>query len=174
MPADLLALYHARPAEESPETFCRLNPRRERAYKSKKVGSDRFMSTSVWRGCFGLALLVSLASAAAAAALMILTEQDNGGHVAARTGDELVLRLPENISTGYRWAVDDASPKILELENARSEPAPAAAVGAGGDALFRFRVVGGGSGKLSLKYWRQWEGDASIVKRFAVTVEAAK
>jgi len=44
--------------------------------------------------------------------------------------------------------------------------------GGAGRPSKRFRAIGAGSGKLSLKYWRQWEGDASIVKRFVVTVQA--
>ena len=109
---------------------------------------------------------------AAAQGTLNLTEQDNGGQISARAGEEVILRLPENLTTGFRWEVEAANPRILELASATHESSRSAALGASGQALFRFRVIGAGSGKLSLKYWRQWEGDASIVKRFVVTVQA--
>ena len=40
-------------------------------------------------------------------------------------------------------------------------------------AVFRFRVVGAGAGRLALKSWRSWEGERSIVQRFVVTIDAA-
>ena len=140
----------------------------------KSRGAIVLISTRMRRGCFGLAALAlsgSGASMAAAQGTLNLTEQDNGGQISARAGEEVILRLPENVTTGFRWAVEDANPK-LELASATHESSRSAALGASGQALFRFRVIGTGSEKLSLKYWRQWEGDASIVKRFVVTVQA--
>jgi inhibitor of cysteine peptidase len=55
------------------------------------------------------------------------------------------------------------------MESTESE----VAVGSGGEAIFRFRVVGVGSSTLTLKYWRHWEGARSIIQRFAATIDAA-
>jgi predicted secreted protein len=68
--------------------------------------------------------------------------------------------MPRNLLAQYHARPSEERPETFCGLNPRREPA--------------YRVVGGGSEKLSLKYWRQWEGDTSIVKRFAVTVEAAK
>jgi inhibitor of cysteine peptidase len=104
--------------------------------------------------------------------MLTLREQDNGRRVPAHVGDEIEVRLAENATTGYRWAPDSPDAGVLQPVEATANY-PSAAVGAGGEAIFRFRVVGPGSGKLALKSWRHWEGDRSIIQRFAVTVDAA-
>jgi inhibitor of cysteine peptidase len=101
-----------------------------------------------------------------------LAEKDDGRTLSVRAGDVLELHLKENASTGYRWEPDTFDAKVLELaetsSNYRGGPP-----GSGGEAIFRFRVLATGSGTLSLKYWRRWEGDSSVVKRFRLTVDAA-
>ena len=103
--------------------------------------------------------------------MLTLTDQDNGRRVPVRVGDVLKLRLPENASAGYRWAPDTYDSGLLKLATAGANY-PAAAPGSGGEAFFQFEVVGAGSGMLTLKYWRDWEGAKSIIQRFALTIEA--
>ena len=97
---------------------------------------------------------------------------DDGRRLSARMGDTIEVRLRENLSTGYRWEVDRLDEKLLRLVEKTGhgprEPLP----GAAGVAIFRFAVVGTGSGAFSLKYWRPWEGEPSIVQRLAVTIDA--
>lgn len=103
--------------------------------------------------------------------MLTLTAADNGRHVAARVNEVIELRLAENATTGYRWEPDHYDGGLLQwLETTALYPE--GAVGAGGEAVFRFKVVAAGSGVLALKYWRHWEGTGSIVQRYAVTVDA--
>lgn len=104
--------------------------------------------------------------------MLTLTDQDNGRHLAVHVGDLFEIRLPENATTGYRWAPDSHDTRLLAPVEATASY-PGAALGSGGEAIFRFRVVGVGSGTLALKYWRHWEGAGSIIQRFAVTIDAA-
>jgi len=104
--------------------------------------------------------------------MLTLGETDNGRRLPARVGDVLEVRLAENASTGYRWAPDSHDAGVLEAVEA-SANYPNTAVGSGGEAVFRFRVVGPGSATLALKSWRSWEGEGSTRKRFAVTIDAA-
>jgi inhibitor of cysteine peptidase len=103
--------------------------------------------------------------------MLTVTDQDNGRHLPAHVGDLLMLHLAENATSGYRWAPESYDTRLLELVEATAAY-PNAAVGSGGEAIFRFRVVGAGSGTLALKYWRHWEGAGSITQRFAVTIDA--
>ena len=103
--------------------------------------------------------------------MLTLTDQDDGRRLAVHVGDVLELRLAENATTGYRWAPDRYDAGLLALAGATASY-PNAAVGSGGAAVFRFRVVAAGSGTLALKYWRHWEGSGSIIRRFAVTIDA--
>jgi len=103
--------------------------------------------------------------------MVTLTEQDNGRRVPVQVGDLVEIHLAENATTGYRWAPDSYDAGVVKLAEATARY-PNTAVGSGGEAIFRFEVVGAGSGTLSLKYWRQWEGAGSIIQRFAVTLDA--
>ncbi len=104
-----------------------------------------------------------------AQAVTTLTELDNGKTVELRVGDTFALHLYENAATGYRWSFDDLDRKVVTaLEEAyvrRSE-----AVGSGGHMQWTLAAGASGTTQIKLKRWRQWEGDASIQERFAVTL----
>ena len=104
--------------------------------------------------------------------MLTLGEQNDGQRVPAHVGDVFTLRLPENASTGYRWAPDTYDAGSLAIVEEASDY-PNATPGSGGEAIFRFRVVRAGPSTLVMKYWRHWEGAASIQRRFTVTVDAA-
>jgi inhibitor of cysteine peptidase len=122
-------------------------------------------------GGFGVAGAGVLWSAAGARTLDV-GEGDDGRRLAARVGDTIEVRLRENVSTGYRWEVDQLDEKLLRLVEKTGRGPNQPMPGAAGEAIFRFAVVGTGSGALSLKYWRPWEGEPSIVQRLAVTIDA--
>lgn len=107
--------------------------------------------------------------------MITLTERDDGTHVHAAVGDMIELHLPENATTGYRWAIDRLDPHQLELAESSGrypDSGEGTLVGAGGEAIFRFRVLTPAAATLALKQWRQWEGDKSIIRRFTITIEA--
>jgi inhibitor of cysteine peptidase len=86
-------------------------------------------------------------------------------------GDTVSLRLPENPSTGYRWAVasfDEAHVMIVESGFRGSK-----SVGSGGQAEWQLRGLAAGRTTLNLKRWRPFEGDRSIVERFVITLQIA-
>ena len=100
-----------------------------------------------------------------------LTEADNGRTVALRVGETVRVTLPENATTGYRWAVDRLEGDVVEAVG--SEPHySAGAVGAGGEVTFTFKATKAGPGALTLKHWRHFEGDASVTKRFHLRFDA--
>jgi inhibitor of cysteine peptidase len=98
-----------------------------------------------------------------------LTDADNGRSLDAHVGDTLLLRLPENATTGYRWSFDGLDTTIASARDgdyARSS----GAVGSGGEVTWTLTAIAPGTTKLRLKLWREWEGDSSIKKRFEVTL----
>jgi inhibitor of cysteine peptidase len=101
-----------------------------------------------------------------------LTEHDDGSRVQVRVGDTVEVRLPEIASSGYRWSAEALDPSMFEL-NETGADYPSEALGSSGYALFRIAVRAAGNGTLRLKYWRPWEGEAGVQRRFTVDVEAA-
>jgi inhibitor of cysteine peptidase len=101
---------------------------------------------------------------------VVVTQRDNGGVVSARVGDHIVLHLAENPTTGYVWAVDALDESTLELESSDWQAA-GPGTGTGGDREWRLAPRRSGTTRIELKRWRPWAGDASVIERFAVTVE---
>ena len=100
---------------------------------------------------------------------MTLDERDAGSSIEIGSGDVFAVRLKENASTGYRWAIDSATG--LETGNDRTEAG--AAPGGAGLREFQFRALQPGNFELRLKNWREWQGDAGVIDRFVVHVRVA-
>jgi inhibitor of cysteine peptidase len=111
---------------------------------------------------------VSCAAAEEAPKTMLsLVEKDSGRTIDIRSGETVEITLPENATTGYRWAIDHCDEEFIEA--LATEPHyPAKAVGSGGEVGFLFQAKKIGTGEIVLKQWRQWLGDSSVVARFRV------
>jgi inhibitor of cysteine peptidase len=103
-------------------------------------------------------------------AMLLLTENDNGRTVAVKTGESLQISLPDNVTTGYQWTIVAYNKNIVK-ELGSNSFYPSSAIGAGGKIVFVFQGLKPGKGEINLKQWRQWEGDASIIKRFGIKLK---
>lgn len=103
--------------------------------------------------------------------IITLTQADNGKSVVLHVGQTAVITLQENPTTGYQWAVEPSpKPLLILTSSAYTTAAKPGLVGAGGQRVLRFQARRSGTDKLQLKLWRAWEGNRSIVDRFAITV----
>ena len=102
--------------------------------------------------------------------MLSLVETDNDRTVDVRVGDVVRITLPENASTGYRWAIDRYDEDIVEAlgSEPRYPAGTAGTVGSGGEIAFTFKAKKAGTGEIALKHWRHWEGDRSVTGRFRV------
>lgn len=83
-------------------------------------------------------------------------------------GDELVIRLPENRTTGYFWSVRDLGD---ELELCGDEFAPeSSGPGTAEVHLFRIRAVRPGRTEVVLDHARDWEKTPVERRNVRVTV----
>ena len=100
-------------------------------------------------------------------AMLTIGESDNGRTLDIGCGESVRVSLPENATTGYRWTIDRYDERVIEAIS--SEAAyPASALGSGGEVAFTLRGKNVGSGEVTLKYWRHWEGESSVRARFQV------
>ena len=103
--------------------------------------------------------------------LLVVTSDDNHRTAELPVGEQLEVRLPENPTTGFGWAIDENDRRILTLDNtAYTPPAVAGFIGARGQRAFTFTARQPGEGALKLKYWRVLGGDDSITEHFDITV----
>ena len=101
---------------------------------------------------------------------LIVTRADNNRTAELRTGERLIVRLPENPSTGYTWAIDETDRRLLTLDGTDYTAPAEGSIGARGQRTFTFTVRQPGEVALKLKYWRFWEGDASVTERYIVNL----
>lgn len=94
--------------------------------------------------------------------------------VAATVGSEIVLSLPSNHTTGYRWqVVKEFHDDVLNYTgNSYKEPQTGLA-GQGGIETWSFRAVGKGQRQFTVNYLRPWEKDVPPVQTqtFVITVQ---
>jgi len=103
--------------------------------------------------------------------VLVITSADHNRTTELRVGEQLEIRLPENPTTGFKWAIDENDRRLLRLEDtAYIPPDEAGFIGARGQRIFTFTGLKPGEVVLKLKYWQVWGGEGSITERFAVTV----
>ena len=91
-----------------------------------------------------------------------LSAAQSGCLIEARVGDELVLQLAENPTTGYRWQPEPGLQASARED--RFEPA-AAAPGAGGVRTLRFLLSIPGRSDLTFCMRRPWEVEDKPLER---------
>ena len=109
-----------------------------------------------------------LAAAALAGSPVSLGTAANGRTVHVASATPIVVTLPSNASTGFRWKI--ASPldvAVLRLVGHAYKPSASKLVGAPGIEVWRFRTVGSGAFRLRLAYLRPW-APSQVARRFAV------
>lgn len=100
-----------------------------------------------------------------------LTAADAGVSRDAVVGQNVVLQLNENPTTGYRWALDAKPPNAIENLASEYLATPGGAIGGGGKRKFSFTTKAPGDIHLRLKLWREWQGEDSATQRYEFTLQ---
>ena len=102
-----------------------------------------------------------------------MDEKDNGSQVELAPGQDLIVTLESNPSTGFRWEVVDLDQSILR-QAGEAHYAPAGPgqppPGQGGRETWRFQAVGPGRTTLQLAYRRAWEKEVEPQKTYTLHV----
>lgn len=101
---------------------------------------------------------------------MKLTFNDSGSTVNATVDQNIQLALDANATTGYSWKLESYDTKILKLKSSDYK-VDSKLIGAGGEQLYCFTVIGKGKTELKLIYHRPWEKDVKPAKVFTVNIE---
>jgi inhibitor of cysteine peptidase len=102
-----------------------------------------------------------------ASAIVELVQADSGARRTVRVGEDLVVVLAENPTTGYRWFADVDDALLQALDD--SYDGPSEPRGAPGTRQLVFRALREGPARLRLEKKRPWEGRA--VEEFVVDLE---
>lgn len=84
-------------------------------------------------------------------------------NIYAVVGDTFEITLDSNATTGHTWRVQHDTGPITMTGRKYDEPT-SGLMGAGGKETFTFKAVNPGDAELQFAYWREWEGENSIVE----------
>lgn len=92
--------------------------------------------------------------------MITLGESDAGRSHTVQVGDEVVVRLPENPTTGHRWHLTLPTEGLDAATDSFAAAAPARP-GSGGTREFRLQASAPGTFRVGLAHKRSWEPTAS-------------
>ena len=118
-----------------------------------------------------LAIMLIIASACNPTKHTNLTAADKGSQVEVKVGDQIVISLDANPSTGYTWEPKDLDTTMFEQVGdpvfSSSNPS---LVGSGGTLTLTFKTLKAGTVNLTLVYQRPWETGVDPIDTYAITV----
>jgi inhibitor of cysteine peptidase len=120
-----------------------------------------------------LGFLLTLTTGCGSAGEVRLTGKADVSQVELKVGQELVIELESNPTTGYSWEVDEIDPTILQQDGEavyQDESDDAELVGGGGTETFTFKATSTGETTLTLVYHRPWEEGVEPLETFSVEV----
>jgi inhibitor of cysteine peptidase len=98
-----------------------------------------------------------------------LTEANQGTTTALAEGGVIMLALEETPSTGYRWSTESSPVGMMEVLETRWVAPTGSAVGGAGTREIVLKAKSTGVIRLRLKLWREWQGEASVMRRCEFT-----
>lgn len=91
-----------------------------------------------------------------------LTAADAGRTLTLRPGDEIVVTLDSNATTGFAWRLDtEPAAEVLDLVKSEYVAPETELVGAGGQEVWRFVATGRGSTRVAMGYERGFSGETA-------------
>lgn len=116
--------------------------------------------------------LLVLAGCAGTPASSVALNDDATCPLSMQPGQTLILSLPSNPASGYRWTLRDVSTAQLKSLGPEVFGSPQNdLIGGDGISTWRFEAAESGSGRLYLAYQRPWESDTEPADLFDCRIE---
>ena len=103
-----------------------------------------------------------------------LAAAENITHVQFNThGSRLIVKLPANPTTGFRWKAAEYNHKIFNLTEAKYHALPSNKIGAGGEMVFVFRYTPSAAKATEIKfeYSRPWSTKDASLRTFKIDLK---
>lgn len=98
-----------------------------------------------------------------------LSSADAGSQVEAAVGQQIVIRLEGNPTTGYTWEPQDLDTSLVEqVGETEFKSSSPGLVGAGGTQTLTFQALAAGTTELTLVYHRPWEEGVAPIETFTI------
>jgi len=117
------------------------------------------------------AVVLILVTACSPTKQVTLTAADKGGQAEVKVGEQIIIMLDGNPSTGYNWEAKDLDTTMFEqVGDPVFNSTNPGLVGSGGTLTLTFKALKAGTATLTLVYHRPWETGVDPIDTFAVTV----
>lgn len=93
-------------------------------------------------------------------------------HIETEVGQNFVIALGSNPTTGYSWRLAEPLPRMLKLQGKRYIPAKPQIIGSGGTEKWVFKSVCSGEATIIFEYVRPWEKKTPPVRRQSFSIVA--
>jgi inhibitor of cysteine peptidase len=94
-------------------------------------------------------------------------EHSNGNEIELHVGEEFVIILHENPTTGFHWNPISSGEPVCKLLDNSFDPT-GNVPGNGGNHSWHFKAVKEGSSKIEYAYRRSWEQDRPAAQIFTL------
>ncbi len=116
--------------------------------------------------------LLLLGACASAPLSSVSVSEDRHCPLSLHTGQMLIVSLPSNPTSGYRWNLREVSSEQLKSLGPEVFSSPENdLIGGDGISTWRFEAADSGSGRLYLTYQRPWESDAEPAGLFDCRID---
>lgn len=100
-----------------------------------------------------------------------ITPSSVSGNRVAVLGEDFLITMPSNPSTGYTWTADfDENYLMLRTKDFVADKTNSQTVGAGGTEIFTFVSIKAGETKIIMGYGRSWESKPSEKRIFKYNI----
>ena len=100
-----------------------------------------------------------LLGACSASVAQDISEADKDTPITGSVGEEIIISLAGNASTGYKWHFSSDNAYIYKVieENYTPDAHPAGMVGIGGHYIYKIKPLHKGNFTITARYFRPWE-----------------
>ena len=101
---------------------------------------------------------------------VIIDQGMDGQEVQVTRGDIVVLRLPENPTTGVRWSFEQMDGPV-RLAGDDYEQVAGGGIGAQAIRKLSLQFLSAGRVRLRLKRWQEWGGESTVDATFQCIID---
>jgi inhibitor of cysteine peptidase len=117
-----------------------------------------------------ITLLMACAACGRSTQGITITEQQAGKTVELKNGDDFVVTLEGNPTTGYTWEMAPTENAIVQVVGEPGFQQDNNLLGSPGKITLHFKAIQAGEQTLTLIYHRPWEKDTPPLQTFELTV----
>lgn len=101
---------------------------------------------------------------------IVVTQSDQGRTVDVRSGDVIVIRMTENLTTGYGWEIESGEGTVVTLAESNYVEVAGKDMGCGGMRVLRFVALAQGNQEVRLQLRRPWDPPNKSIEQFGITI----